>query len=467
MNLWELSIREAADLIRTRELSPVELTVAYLDRIEALDGQARAYITVLANDALDAASQAEFELGQYRGPLHGIPIAVKDLMYTKGVRTTAGSKIFADFKPDFDATVVERLRDAGAIILGKTNLHEFAFGTTGVNQTYGTPANPWGSDRVPGGSSSGSGVAVAGGLATGALGSDTGGSTRIPASLCGIVGLKPTYGRVSRYGVFPLAWSLDHVGPMTRTVEDAALMLNALTAHDPLDPASSSEPVPDYTQALREDIKGLRVGLPRAFFFDRIDPEVSTAVGQALALMELNGAVVREVAYPMVEHIGDMFRAILGSEAATYHLPYLRTHWDDYSEQVRTRLLPTAVTPATVYLQNQRAKGVMREKVAELFRDIDVLVLPTTPVAAPLLDQPMLEWPDGNEEVVSALGRLTRAFNLTGYPAISVPCGFTSDGLPIGLQMVARPWDEATLLRAAYTYEQATSWHKRRPPEIS
>src|SRR5512147_1614370 len=292
-----LSIAEAGERIRRRTLSPVELTRAYVSRIQAEDAAARCYITVLRDEAPAAAAAAEREIagGKYRGPLHGIPVALKDLVMTRGIRTTCGSRILKDWVPDADGTVAARLAEAGAILLGKLNMHEFAYGPTGVNPHYGTPVNPWGRDRMPGGSSSGSGAAVATGLCAGALGTDTGGSVRIPASLCGIVGLKPTYGRVSRAGVVPLAWSLDHVGPMTRTVTDAALLLQALAGHDPADPSTAAMTVPDYRRASDADPRGLRVGMVRDLFFERLDAEVRTAVEAAARTLEGLGIRIEEV----------------------------------------------------------------------------------------------------------------------------------------------------------------------------
>ena len=464
-DLHYLSIAEAAASIKTGALSPVELTQAYLDRIEEHNSTLKAYLTVLRDDALSAARTAEQEVGagRYRGPLHGIPLALKDLVYTKGARTTGGSKVLADFVPPVDATLVERLREAGAIILGKTVLHEFAYGPTGINPQYGTPPNPWDRERIPGGSSSGSGVAVVAGLCAGAIGSDTGGSIRIPASLCGIVGTKPTYGRVSRYGVISLSWSLDHVGPMTRTVEDAALFLNAIAGHDPKDPASAQTPVPDYTLQLQEGVKGLRVGVLRDYFFRNIDPEVGQAVEQATRVLERAGARVEDVTLPFAQQTSFINAPIIQSEAAAYHLGFLRTHWADYSPAVRSRLLPGLAVTATMYLNSQRARALLTQHATALLQQVDVLVAPTEPVGAPKLEEEFVTVGGHTEGIVNVLTRLNRPFNLVGFPAISVPCGFTAGGLPIGLQIVGRPWDEATVLRAAFTYQQATEWHERRP----
>ena len=460
-----LSIAETASRIWNDALSPVDVVQAYLDRIDQYDARYKAYQTVFREEALNAARQAEQDIrsGHYRGPLHGIPIGVKDLVYTKGGRTTAGSLVMADFVPDFDATIIEKLQAAGAIILGKTAVHEFAYGPTGVNPHYGTPRNPWGQDRLPGGSSSGSGVALAAGLTAGAIGSDTGGSIRIPAALCGIVGLKATYGRVSRYGVVGLSWTLDHLGPMTRTVEDAGIMLNGLAGHDPQDPASADLPVPDFTAGLRDGVSGLRVGVLRDYFFRSLDPDVQLAVDEAVRVLERQGAQIRDVTFPLASQIVVINSPIIQSEAATYHLPKLRNNWEQLSTKVRARLLPGLAVTADIYLNAQRARALVVQQCLELMQDVDILLSPTEPVGAPRIDDEFVTIQGRTEGVVNTLTRLTRPFNLTGFPAISVPCGFTAEGLPVGLQLASRPWEEATLLRAAFAYEQATDWHTKRP----
>ncbi len=460
-----LSIAETANRIWNDALSPVDVVQAYLDRIDQYDASYNAYQTVFREEALNAARQAEQDIrsGHYRGPLHGIPIGVKDLVYTKGGRTTAGSLVMADFVPDFDATIIEKLQAAGAIILGKTSVHEFAYGPTGVNPHYGTPRNPWGQDRLPGGSSSGSGVALAAGLTAGAIGSDTGGSIRIPAALCGIVGIKATYGRVSRYGVVGLSWTLDHLGPMTRTVEDAGLMLNGLAGHDPKDPASADLPVPDFTAGLRDGVSGLRVGVLRDYFFRSLDPDVQLAVEEAVRVLERQGAQIRDVTFPLASQIAVINSPIIQSEAATYHLPKLRNNWEQLSTKLRARLLPGLAVTADIYLNAQRARALVVQQCLELMQDVDVLLAPTEPVGAPRIDDEFVTIQGRTEGVVNTLTRLTRPFNLTGFPAISVPCGFTAEGLPVGLQLASRPWEEATLLRAAFAYEQATEWHTKRP----
>jgi aspartyl-tRNA(Asn)/glutamyl-tRNA(Gln) amidotransferase subunit A len=464
--LTRLSIAEAADRIRRREISPVELTRAYLDRIERLDRDFRAYITLLPAEALAAAAAAEQAVGrgEYRGPLHGIPIALKDLVLTRGIRTTCGSQILKDWVPETDATVYRRLMEAGAILLGKLNMHEFAYGPTGVNPHYGTPRNPWGSDRMPGGSSSGSGVAVGANLCAGGLGTDSGGSIRIPASLCGIVGLKPTYGRVSRAGVLPLAWSLDHVGPMTRTVTDAALLLQALAGRDPADPSTADVPVPDYRAALSGGVRGLRLGMPKTAFFDKLDAEVRSAVLAAAQALEGLGVGVEEIPLPKMPHAGPAVFAIISAESMAYHEPYLKSRAAEYGADVRIRLLTGQFLLASQYLKAQRARQVIRAELDAALTRVDAMLLPTTPIPAPRIEDRTVTVDGVSEDPRAWLTRCTRPINLTGHPALSVPCGLTAGGLPIGLQLVGRHFDESMLLRIGAAYEAVSPLRGRRPP---
>jgi aspartyl-tRNA(Asn)/glutamyl-tRNA(Gln) amidotransferase subunit A len=464
--LVRLSIGEAADRIRRRELSPVELVEAHLARIQAENAAAKAYITVDADAARSAAKAAEAEIasGRYRGPLHGIPVGLKDIIQTKGVRTTCGSRILADWVPAADATVAARLRAAGAISLGKLNCHEFAFGPTGVNPHYGTARNPWAADRMPGGSSSGSGAAVAACLCAGALGTDTGGSVRIPASLCGIVGLKTTYGLISRAGVVPLAWSLDSVGPMTRTVEDAAIMLSALAGHDPADPASAKVQVPDYRSAIGRGARGLRVGVVREVFFDLLEPDVRAAVEAAAGALQGLGASVDEVRLSRITHAAAAVFAIISAESMAYHEPWLRTRAAEYGPDVRTRLLTGQFVLATHYLKAQRARRLITAEVDAALGRVDALLLPTTPLAAPRVTEQRVAVQGATEDVRAWLTRCTRPFNLTGHPVLSVPCGLTTGGLPIGLSLVGRAFDEATLLSLGHAYEGVSPMRGRLPP---
>jgi aspartyl-tRNA(Asn)/glutamyl-tRNA(Gln) amidotransferase subunit A len=465
--VWK-PIIELVRLIAGREVSPVEVVQAYLDRIEALDGKLRAFITVCRDEALAAAKTAEAAVmrGESLGPLHGIPIGFKDLFATKGTRTTGGSKILAEWIPEEDATVVARLKAAGAIVLGKLNLHEFAYGPEGLNVHFGNAWNPWDAHthRIAGGSSSGSGVAVAAGLTAGALGSDTGGSIRIPAALCGLTGLKPTYGRASRAGVLPLAWSMDHVGPMTRTAADAAVLLEPMAGHDPRDPTTSDLPVPDYRAALTGDIRGLRVGVLRAFFLESAGLVLRQAVEQAVKRLEEQGARVEEVRLETVAHASGASFAIVGAEALAYHEEWMKTRPDDYGPDVLDRLRLGAFVSATQYLKAQRARRLIRQEVDALLADLDVLVAPVTPIVATPVGQTEVVVEGGRQDVRSSLIRLTRVFNLTGHPVCALPCGFTVAGLPMGMQIVGRPFDEATILRVADAYQRVTDWHTRRPP---
>ena len=457
-------------MIASKQVSPVEVVRAHLNRIAALDASLRAFITVCADAALESAGAAEAALmsGRVVGPLHGVPWAPKDLYSTKGVRTTGGSKILADSVPAEDSTVVARLARAGAVVLGKLNMHEFAYGPEGLNAHYGDTRNPWSADvhRVAGGSSSGSGAAVAAGLAPGSLGSDTGGSIRIPASLCGITGLKPTYGRVSRAGVLPLAWSMDHVGPMTRSARDCALMLSAIAGYDPADPTTSVLPVPEYAAALTGELKGLRVGLLRAHFTDAAASEVRAAVEASARQLEQAGAVVDEVNLTQVTHVGPAAAAIVAAEALAYHAPWMRSRSQDYQPDVRERLRLGAFVSGTHYVRAQQIRALVTREIDEALARRDVLLAPATPLTAPALGERETTLGDGPSDVRAALVRCTRPFNVSGHPACAAPCGFTASGLPIGLQIVGRPFDEATVLRVVDAYQRITDWHTRRPAGV-
>ena len=383
--LHHLTIAEAARLIESRSLSPVELTQTYLERIERLDANLGAYITVMADSALAQASRAESEIanGGYRGRMHGIPIAVKDIIYTRGVLTSAGSRVLADHVPDYDSTIVERLDDAGSVLLGKLNLSEFAVGGT-IDHPYGTPRNPWDTGKSAGGSSSGSAVAVAGGLCAGSLGSDTGGSIRGPSAFCGIVGLRPTYGRVTRYGVIPMSWSLDTVGPMTHTVEDCAIMLQAIAGHDERDSSSAREPVPDYSESVSEWPRGARVALLReAMDFDGLNGEVKSAVTAAADQLAEIGADVDHANLPMLAHSGAVFLATADVDAAAYHMPWLESRSDLYDWNTRTRLQSAAITPSPTYLRGLRARTLIKEEMLRTLEEHDFIVMPASPTPAP------------------------------------------------------------------------------------
>jgi len=462
------SMGELARLVATKAVSPVEIVRTHLDRIAALDGTLKAYITVMGESALQAARAAEAAVmaGEARGALHGVPVGLKDLYCTKGVKTTGGSRILGDWVPAEDATVVTRLAAAGAIVLGKLNMHEFAYGPEGLNVHYGTTWNPWdrSTHRICGGSSSGSGAAVAAGLCPGALGSDTGGSIRIPSALCGLTGIKPTYGRVSRAGVLPLAWSLDHVGPMCRSAVDCALMLGAMAGYDPRDSSTSVLPVPDYAAALTGEIKGLRIGLLRRVFLETADAPQRQAVEQAVKTLEGLGASVREVSLEQMKYAAGVVAAMISAESYAYHETWLKTRGAEYGPDVRERLLVGAFVSGADYLKGQRVRRLIRDEVDRVLGGVDVLIAPTVPIAATPVGAREAVVNGAPQPVRPSLLRYTRPFNASGHPAASVPCGFTADGLPIGMQVLGRSFDEATVLRVADAYQRATDWHARRPP---
>jgi aspartyl-tRNA(Asn)/glutamyl-tRNA(Gln) amidotransferase subunit A len=469
VDLTTLTIAEAARRIAHKQLSPVELTQAALERITQLNPRLNAFITILGDRSIAAAKAAEREIisGARRGPLHGIPIALKDLCATQGVLTTSGAKILRDHIPPQDATVALRLAAAGTVLLGKLHMNEFAYGPDGGNVHFGRARNPWNPDRITGGSSSGSGAAVAASLCLGALGTDTGGSIRIPSALCGIAGLKPTYGRVSRYGITPLCWSLDHAGPMAKTVEDVALLLQAMAGYDARDPGSVQRPVPDYAAALNGDVRGLRVGVPRQYFYDALEPEVESAVRQAIEVIKGLGASVREVSWPSLRFVSLAALVIVLAEASAFHEPWIRTRAQDYGPDIALLLKWGLLLPASAYLKAQRLRALLCHEVTALWGEADVLITPATMMAAP---QPgALQVHVGGRQMSTreALLRLMRPFNLTGLPAMSIPCGFTPTGLPIGVQIAGKPFDEATVLRVAHAYEQQTDWHRRQPPLAS
>jgi len=459
-----LSLREAADRVRQQQVSPVELLQAVLARTDALEPRIHAYITPTFDEAMAAARQAEREImaGRYLGPLHGIPVALKDNYWTRGVKTTAGSKFLADFVPTEDSTVVAKLRAAGAVITGKLNMHELAMGGTTDNPHYGTTHNPWGLDRVPGGSSGGSGAAVAAGYCYMAMGTDTAGSVRNPAAFCGTAGLKPTYGRTSIFGIVPYAWTMDHAGPLTRTVEDAALVLNAIAGYDPKDDGSADVPVPDFTASLGAGVAGLRLGVPRSYFFAPLDPEVRMAIDAAIGVLRDLGATVEDLDWPGAEPAIPIYQLIRGPESASFQEKFLQ-HPEDYGADVRATPQTGALVLATDYLRAQRVRAALRAELADLLTRVDALLTPTTRTTAPRIGEQVTEI-DGQPVSASLPGiGNTVPFNLTGAPALSVPCGFAPDGMPIGLQIAGRPWDEATVLRIGAAYEQATPWHQRHP----
>ena len=451
------TIAELGARYRKRDLSPVEVTQALLARIDKLDPILHAFVTLTADRALADARAAEEALGKGDSrPLLGIPVAHKDIYLTRGIRTTGGSALLADWIPDEDSTCVARWRDAGTVLLGKLITHEFAFGLQMPGHRFPAARNPWNLDHIPGGSSSGSGAALAAGLVVGATGSDTGGSIRGPAAFCGIVGLKPTYGRASRAGVLSLSWTLDHTGPMARTVQDCAYLLQGFAGHDPADPASSRAPVHDYLAPLARDVHGLKIGVPRNYFFDGVDPEVGRAFEDALGTLRKLGAEVRDVQIPSMAG-APSFLLILMAEAYAYHERDLREHPELYGEVLRERILAGALVTASEYMQAQRIRSEICRETAEVMKSVDVLATPTavkpaTPFAQ--AQNPDFSFPRSNMP----------PFNLTGSPTLALPCGFSSSGLPLSFQLSGRAFEEGTVLRVGHAYEQATAWHTRRPP---
>jgi aspartyl-tRNA(Asn)/glutamyl-tRNA(Gln) amidotransferase subunit A len=452
------SIRDLGERFRRRTLSPVDLTELLLARIEKLDPTLHAFVTVTAERARAEARAAEEALRRADSakPLLGIPVAYKDLYATKGIRTTAGSALLDDWVPGADSTCVTRLQEAGCVMLGKLITHEFAFGIQFPGHRFLPARNPWNLNHIPGGSSSGSGAALAAGLAVGSLGSDTGGSIRGPAAFSGIAGIKPTYGRCSRAGVITLSWTLDHTGPMARSVEDCAYLLQALAGYDPADPASSQAPVGDYTVSLRDGIRGLRVGIPRAYFFDGINAEMERAFQGVVDVLRSLGAEVRDVEIPSIQ-ASMAFLVIMLVEAFAYHERDLRERPQLYGDVLRQKLLAGGLLRGSEYVQAQRLRARLSQDMAAVLTTLDVLVTPTTPGPAPSFDTVLTpDFPFARSNMAP--------FNMTGLPALAVPCGFTTTGLPLSFQIAGRPFDEATVLRVGHAYEQATDWHRRRPP---
>ncbi len=450
-----MTISDAAVALRAKRVSSVELTTAAIARMDRhLD--LCAFITPTAGQALEQAHTADTELaaGTDRGPLHGIPIALKDLFCTRGLRTTAGSRVYEKFIPTIDATVVARLHSSGAVMLGKLNMHELAYGITSANPHFGAVRNPWNPQHSPGGSSGGSGAAVAAGIVFMALGSDTGGSIRIPASFCGTVGLKPTYGRVSRYGVLPLGFSLDHVGPLTRSVRDAAIVLNAIAGRDPHDPSCSRRPVVDYVPDEGVSLRGLRIGFPENFFFERLDPDVESAVRGAVARAESLGAQVRPVRLPDVAALNAVARVILLAEAAAVAAPHLSDR-SLFGPDVLALLDQGRLIAAPDYVNAQRLRRMMRRKFDQVWSQVDCLFAPATPNVAPRIGDTLVRLGGVEEDVRLATTRLVRSINALGYPALSIPCGLSSSGLPIGLQIIGPVFEEALLLRTGAALEDS------------
>ena len=453
------SILELSRPLRKGEISPVELTRDCLAKIEKLNPALNSFITVTADLALAQAREAEAEIrrGDWRGPLHGVPIALKDLIDTAGIRTTAASALFKDRIPAEDAEVVRRLKNAGAVFLGKQNLHEFAYGGSSVISYFGEVRNPWDTEFISGGSSGGSAAAVAAGMGYGAVGTDTAGSVREPAALCGVVGLKPTYGRVSLRGVIPLSWSLDHAGPITSTVADAAVMLQAIAGYDPQDQNSVEVAEDDYLALLDLGADRIRVGIPRKFFYEDLDPEVACAVEQALGVLKSLVAEIGEIELAVPTD-----RTLQAAESYAYHAEFVARSPELYQAETLRRIRTGEKIFAPEVEERRRELKQVRSEISRVFEDIDVLVTPTTPIVAPALAE-LKESPDLLRPRELALLRNTRPFNVWGLPAVSVPCGFTKADLPIGLQIAGPHWAESRVLQVAHAYQRATEWHKREP----
>jgi aspartyl-tRNA(Asn)/glutamyl-tRNA(Gln) amidotransferase subunit A len=459
------TILETAQALRAHKVSSAELTQAAIERIRQLNPKLNAFITVTEEHARRQANAADEALarGVDHGPLHGIPVAVKDMFSTKGVRTTCGSALFTNHIPDADAAVVEKLAATGAVLLGKTGMHELAYGITSNNPHFGAVRNPWDVERIPGGSSGGSGAAVAAGLVLMAMGSDTGGSIRIPASFCGTVGLKPTSGRVSRYGTMPLDFSLDHMGPLTRSVRDTALALEAIAGFDKRDDTSSRQPVGKYVPDAAPSIRGLRIGLAHNFYMERIDPDAGAAVVRMAEMAEKLGARVTQVRVPDIVALNTAGRVILLVEASALMERHMNQR-DKFGPDVLALLDQGRLLPATDYVNAQRLRRVMQREFNQLWGQIDCLFTPTTPMAAPRIGENTVQLGDATDDVRLAATRLVRGINVLGLPALSIPCGLDRRGLPLGLQIIGKAFDEAGVLRVGAALEDATDHHRLSPP---
>ena len=463
--LCSMSIKEAANLISAHELKPSELVEVHLDRINSTDDKLNSFVTILSESALSSSLIAEKEImdGNYKGPLHGIPIGLKDLYDTAGVATAVGSKIYRDRVPQTDATVVSMLKQAGAIVIGKLQMHEFALGATSINPHDGPSRNPWDTERITGGSSGGSASSVSAGQCMASLGTDTGGSIRIPSALCGIVGLKPTFGRVSRNGVFPLSWTMDTVGPMTRTVEDAALMLNAIVSFDPSDPGSALHETEDFTTKIGLELDGLTIGVPQEYFYETTSTEVQTALANAEKVFESLGAQIIPISLPVLEHSLAISGTIMLTEAASVHENNLKDRPFDIGEDVRLRLTQGSLYSALDYLKSQRGRHEFNNQVTKTMETADILLAPTVGIGAPRIDDKTIVLHGVEYPALALMPRLTRPHNICGLPTISIPCGFTSSGLPIGMQLAGRAFEDSVVIQTAYAYENATDWAKHSP----
>jgi len=451
MNLASLSLTDQRDLMKSGEVSASDLAAACYRQIERLNPTLNAFITVIPPEQLTLSEDAHGK------PLFGIPLAVKDLYNTKGIRTTSGARFFADHIPQEDAYVVQKIKQAGAQIIGKANTHEIALGVTNNNPHFGACRNPWDITRTPGGSSGGSAVAVATGMALAALGTDTGGSIRIPAALCGVVGFKPTYGRVSLRGILPLSWNLDHAGPIARKVEDAALMLQVMGGYDELDPSTVKTLPGDYSSHLRDTMKERKIALAVGDYIEESDPEILEAVRKAAEILKEQGASIKEVNMDFLREAAVANALMTQADGAAFHRDRMKEHPDWFGADVRLRLETGAAFTSSEYILARRTQSEIRRKCELLFDEYDALLLPTTPIPAPILEG------ENALERARQLTRFTAPFNLTGMPALSIPCGFTKDSLPIGLQIVSRAWNEAGVLRTGYAFQESTEWHMQSP----
>lgn len=454
MNFLSLSLAEISKFIQEKQVSPVELTSACLERINRLNPKLNAFITILEDEALDQAKKLEQELldGHLRGPLHGIPIGLKDLINTSGIRTTMGSQIYKDYIPETNATVVDYLRKAGAVITGKLNTHEFAYGPSGDVSFFGPVRNPYDPTRMTGGSSSGSGAAVSTAMAFAALGTDTGGSIRIPSSACGIIGMKPTFGRVSKYGVFPLGYTLDHVGPMTRTTEDNAIMLNHLVGFDARDPYSLNEPKEDFTRLIGRSVKDMVIGVPDRFYYEHIDDSVRKSIEEAIRAFENLGMKIQPVSIDLSQASWAQLMTVRG-EAYAIHLEHL-DRADQFQPEVRSRLELSKDTPAYEYVKAQQLRHEIRQSFLTALEQVDVLIAPALPILPPVIGERETDIHGYKEPTFASLLRLNGPTNLTGLPSLALPSGFSASGLPIGMQLIGKPLHEAKLYQIGYAFEQ-------------
>ncbi|RFU68122.1 Asp-tRNA(Asn)/Glu-tRNA(Gln) amidotransferase subunit GatA [Peribacillus saganii] len=455
--LLTFSIARLSELIKKKKISPTEVAIQLLKRINEIDPKINSFITIDKEEVLEQAKRAdqEIENGNYKGPLHGVPIGLKDLIYTQSLKTTMGSEIYQNYVPDYNATVVEKLKEAGAIIVGKLNTHQFAYGPTGDRSFFGPVRNPHNTQKMTGGSSSGSAAAVSACLAYGSLGTDTGASIRVPASFCGIVGMKPTYGLVSKHGVFPLSMTLDHVGPLTRTVTDNAILLNVIAGFDQNDPNSIQKESQDFSRDIGKGIEGMKIGIPTSFYFDDIDEEVRHAVEKAIEVMRELGAVIQSINLPNIEKISESHKVILKSEAYAVHEQHLKDYPDNWDDEVKERLLTALDTKGYEYVQALQIRKLAKNEFNHVLEDVDVILTPTLPILPPKINERHVNIEKYiGQHIRWSITKLTAPTNLNGLPSLSVPCGFSADDMPIGIQLIGREFDEATLYRFGYALEQ-------------